>query len=203
MRQCAPIKRLVDGDGGGGGEIKGGGAWGTTAWAEGRCHGRMFVVISVLPRREGDRKKISVLPRREWDPIRRMKTMIVTGGNAARYAITPWYSDGTTDRGRCTPIIRPLLADTTIKLRWRVARTGEVSVFVGGMGWWRLLERGRTVQQSNKATRKWQRLGGEVKRAARERGGRSGATMDLICGTNFRAPDGIKLNRAWAASPML
>jgi hypothetical protein len=54
MRQCAPIDQLVDGVGGGGGGIEGRGAWETTAPSEGRCHGRMSAVTSVLPRREGD-----------------------------------------------------------------------------------------------------------------------------------------------------
>ncbi len=74
MRRCAPIEKLVYGDGGGGGGIEGGGAWGTTARVEGRCHGRMSVVISVLPRREGD-------------PTRRTETTIVAGGDAARHAM--------------------------------------------------------------------------------------------------------------------
>ncbi len=87
MRQCAPIDQLVDGVGGRGGGIEGGGAWGMTAPSEGRCHGRMSVVTSVLPRRKGD-------------PICRMKTTIIAGGDAARSADAPNHP----------------AADTTIKL---------------------------------------------------------------------------------------
>ena len=42
-----------------------------------------------------------------------------------------------------------------------------------------------TIKQSDK---KMATAGGEVKRAARARGRRSGATMDLIYGTNFLCP---------------
>jgi hypothetical protein len=104
MRQCAPIDQLVDGvGGGGGGGIEGGGAWGMTVPSEGRCHGRMSVVTSVLPRREGD-------------PIRRMKTTIIAGGDAARSAVAFRRDDGLRTM---PPIIQPQTQQSNYGSEWR------------------------------------------------------------------------------------
>jgi hypothetical protein len=103
MRQCAPIDQLVDGVGEGGGGIEGGGAWGTTAPSEGRCHGRMSAVTSILPRREGD-------------PIRRMKTTIIAGGDAARSAVAFRRDDVL---WTMPPIIQPQTQQSNYGSGWR------------------------------------------------------------------------------------
>ncbi len=87
MRQCAPIDQLVDG----------------VAPLEGRCHGCMSAVTSVLPRREGD-------------PIRRMKTTIIAGGDAARSAAAFRQDDGLRTM---PPIIQPQTQQSNYGSEWR------------------------------------------------------------------------------------
>ena len=92
-----------------------------------RCLGRMSVVISVLPRHEGD-------------PIHRMKTTIVAGSDAARNAVVFRRDDGLRTM---PPNHLAAVSSHNNQITVAMARAGEVSVFVGGgMGWRGLLEQG-------------------------------------------------------------